>query len=337
MSVENIGIKKIYIAGNRGPCGGVNMALQAAEQVLDIVGGREIVWTPWDIIHNKPTMDNLYNRGLKTFNLEWSQVPDGSIIFNPAHGAPPDFFATAEQKNCLVVDVTCPLVKDVYKKALDAQAAGQYVIYIGERNHPEPKGVLGRLQPDRVKLIENIEDFRKLTLSLDQQAIVLSQTTFGTAEVGEIYQAARMKAGFAVPDRSNICYATDTRQKAVYDLIERYQIDALCVVGSLHSHNSQELVSIGRKANLPSFSVDSGDEMDQIWKSLSQNQIINLGLTSGASVVDNLLFSVVDWVLKKNPVAEINYLDQVIKEQDRTFSLPREAIKALESRYATKE
>ncbi|KKQ07988.1 MAG: hypothetical protein US19_C0034G0024, partial [Candidatus Daviesbacteria bacterium GW2011_GWB1_36_5] len=52
-------VEQILLAGNRGPCGGVNMSLQATREVLAIVSGRERVYTNNEIVHNVPVMEEL--------------------------------------------------------------------------------------------------------------------------------------------------------------------------------------------------------------------------------------------------------------------------------------
>lgn len=335
MRVENI-----FIAGNRGPCGGVNMALEAADQVLTIVDGREPVYTPWDIVHNTPVMDDLRKRGLVNFESNWNRVPDRSIVFKPAHGGPPSLDQIAADKGCLLIDVTCPLVVRVQNMAIEAQSREEDVIYVGALNHPEPAGVLGRLDPQRVHFIHTPQDFQQLNLDPDQPTIVLSQTTMSMGDVGEIYELAGQRPNITIPPRSTICYATDTRQSAVDAMLAEEQIDLFMVVGSLHSHNSQALVEVGRKHGVPSMSVDTATEMPDAWAQLNagtQPQTrLSVGLTSGASVPDALLVPVVKWFTEQYPGVRITWLDQVTKEANRTFRLPETAIQKLRDRYAAK-
>src|SRR5690348_5728333 len=82
-------VTEVLVAGNRGPCGGVNMALSAAKQVLEIVDGREPVFTNWDIVNNTPAMQDLEKMALINVRYNWSGIPDGSILFKSAHGVRP--------------------------------------------------------------------------------------------------------------------------------------------------------------------------------------------------------------------------------------------------------
>ena len=128
--------EKILVAGNRGPCAGVNMALEATNQVLNIVADRETVWTNWPVVNNKPIMKELEARGLKSFDNDWSALPDGSIIIFSAHGVTPKHYQIAREKGCLAIDTTCLLVTVVHNLAKDAEKNGQHVVYIGKKGYP---------------------------------------------------------------------------------------------------------------------------------------------------------------------------------------------------------
>jgi 4-hydroxy-3-methylbut-2-enyl diphosphate reductase len=125
--IPNLAIEKILIAGNRGPCAGVNMALEATNQVLNIVDGREPVYTNWPVVNNDPIMKELTKRGLITFDNDWGTVPGDSIVLFSAHGVTPQHHRVAAAKNCLVIDTTCLQVTSVHNLAKQAEANNQGV------------------------------------------------------------------------------------------------------------------------------------------------------------------------------------------------------------------
>src|SRR3989344_8007319 len=117
---QRFGVERILIAGNRGPCAGVNMAVEAAIQVLEIVDGREDVWTNWPVVNNDPIMGEFEARRLRSFDNDWGLVPDNSIVIFSAHGVTPKHHSIAREKNCLVIDTTCLLVTRVHDLAIQA-------------------------------------------------------------------------------------------------------------------------------------------------------------------------------------------------------------------------
>ncbi len=323
-------VDRILLAGNRGPCGGVNMARDAADQVLNIADGREKVYSNWDIVNNRPLVERLTSRGLVSVRNNWDLVPDNSIVLFSAHGVPPAFHEIAERKKYCVIDVTCPLVTRVHNLAIRSETQGKHVVYIGVNGHPETVGVLGELNPTNSTLIENEEDVLNTHLPEGKPAVVYSQTTLSTAEIKGIMKALKLKyQGIDIPNRWDICYATDNRQSAVEKLLPI--VEGLLVVGSPHSHNSQELRKMGAAKGLPSFSVDYPSDIDKQWFG---PKVRNLGVTSGASVMDEYLGPVVEWFEAVNPELKVSFMDQVIPEKDMTFRLPAKDIQRLQSRYA---
>lgn len=325
---SNFRVEKVFVAGNRGPCGGVNMALEGANQGLDIVAGRETVYTNWDIVNNKPIMNELKSRGLVNFKNDWSLVPDNSIVFVSAHSVAPDFYVIAQKRNCLIIDVTCQLVTRVHNLVKKAEKDGKYIIYVGARGHPEARGVTGELRPDNFTLIDSKDDVRSVPLP-EGPKVVYSQTTLATDEIRDIMAVLHERfPDIEIPPRRDICYATDNRQAAVEKLLP--MIDFLLVVGSQHSHNSQELRKKGEKAGIPAYSVDTPDEIDLDWFT---PDIKNVGMTSGASVPDYLFLPVLDRFKELNPNLVISFEPQVILEREMTFKLPEESINALHTRF----
>jgi 4-hydroxy-3-methylbut-2-en-1-yl diphosphate reductase len=321
-------IEQILLAGNRGPCGGVNMSLEATRQVLRIVDRREPVYTNNEIVHHMPVMEELYREGLVNFRNDWSVVPDNSIVLFSAHGVSPDYHRIAEEKNCLTVDVTCQLVTRQHSLVRKAEAEGRHIIYVGVSGHPETNGVMGEVEEENITLVENIEDAKKLTVSDEKEAVLYSQTTLSTDEIIEIQKEIGKRPNVFIPARWDICYATDNRQAAVEALAPF--ADALLVVGSKKSHNSQELVRKGAKFGIPAYSADEAKDIDRSWFT---DEIKTLGLTSGASVEERYLVDTIKWFIEENSDIRITKMFQARPENFMTFALPKKAITELEARY----
>lgn len=327
----NFPVEKIIVAGNYGPCGGVNMALKTTYRVLSVVDNHEPVYTNWDVVNNGPIMQELRSLGLVNVKNNFELVPDGAIIIFSAHGVPPEFHKIAEQKNLFVVDVTCQLVHRVHSEVKRAVREGKHVVYIAVPGHPEALGVLGEVGEDDITLVAKAADVPDLRLPTEKPSVVYSQTTLLPAEVVEIEEKLREKfPEIEIPNRLDICYAMHNRQAAV-DILMGQGINLLLVVGSPHSHNSQELRSKGEKAGIPSYSVDKPEELKGEWFT---NETKVVGLTAGASVLDRFTNDVIAWLRAQNPQIEVCRNNQVISEQKLTFRLPEEAINRLSERYS---
>lgn len=332
------GVETIKVAGNRGPCAGVNMAIEAAIQVLDVVDGREDVWTNWPIVNNDPIMKEFEARRLKSFDNNWLLVPDNSIVIFSAHGVTPKHHSIAKEKNCLVIDTTCLLVSRVHDLVIESATDGYKVAYIGVDRHPETTGVLGEFEEIRkvrnkdFVLFEKPKDVTKSGISriigTGENWIVYSQTTLMPDEVEELEKALGEKfPDIYIPDRLGICYATYNRQKAVEKLIED-GIDLLLVVGSPKSHNSKMLMRKGLRSHVRSRMLDYPHQLKRRWF----KGVRIAGVISGASVLDRFMDPIMARIISKNPV---EYQEQVKHERmDASYPLPNESIQALRDRFA---
>jgi 4-hydroxy-3-methylbut-2-enyl diphosphate reductase len=325
-----LNVSEVLVAGNRGPCGGVNMTLEAVGQVLDVVGGREAVYTNWDVVHNKPVVKRFEEQGLINIKNDWGKIPDYSILILSAHGVPPSAYEIAKQKKLHIIDTTCPLVTRVHDLAKKAEADGKHVIYQGKNGHPETIGVMGEIQTQNISLIETPSDVDKLDLPKDKEKVIFSQTTLGTDEIRDSQEALRTRfSDIIIPNRWDICYATDNRQQATEEMLNKYLIDFLMVVGSSHSHNSEELRRKADRKDILSILIDDASQIRRVW---FMKDVKRVGVTSGASVLEEYTEGVLDWF--RNEGIEPTYLDQVVNEKNITFKLPQKDIDALTKRWS---
>lgn len=325
-----LSVTEVLVAGNRGPCGGVNKTIEAVTQVLNIVDGREPVFTNWDIVHNKPIVKRFEEKGLINIKNDWEKIPDNSILILSAHGVSPTAYEVAQQKGLHIIDTTCPLVTRVHSLAKKAERDGSHIIYQGMKNHPETEGVLGEIDPENITLIESAEDAKKLTLPGNTEKIIFSQTTLSTDEISDSQEILREKfPDIVIPSKWDICYATDNRQQAVEEMLEKHSIDFLLVVGSSTSHNSQELRKKADSRDIMSVLIDEQSQIKRIWFTGGAKTI---GVTSGASVLEEYTEGVLDWF--RNEGIEPTYLDQIVDEKNITFKLPQKEIDNLSRRWS---
>lgn len=318
---SNYQVKKVIVAGDRGPCGGVNMAIDTTFEVLGIVAGREPVYANNPPVHNDLITVEFAKQGL-VIEPDLQKIPDGSILIASAHGWPSQDKNLAIKKRLLVVDATCQLVAKVERAAQKAVASGKHVIYVGIENHPEPRGILGSLPKGSFTFI----DIRKIAPKLSgeiaiygengpeqiridlAELTILNQTTLSILGVqAKIQELREENPQFSIPDPEGICYATKNRQDQVRERlfsITEIPMDALIVVGSRISHNSKELKEIGEKeARIPSYLVDTPE---QIPFHEFTPEIRRVLVTSGASVLDPYLKEVVDVLISKG--ARLSFL-----------------------------
>jgi 4-hydroxy-3-methylbut-2-enyl diphosphate reductase len=173
-------------------------------------------------------------------------------------------------------------------------------------------------------LIDGLDQVEKLEVKEGEKIAWLSQTTLSVDETLETVHALKKKLPILMdPPSDDICYATQNRQAAVKTIAPK--VDVLIVVGSSNSSNSVRLVDVALEAGVKkSFRVDSESELKKEWFEGAKS----VGLTSGASVPEELVDGVLAW-LNTNGFGDVEEVETI--EEHITFSLPVEIRKDLKA------
>ena len=297
----------LLLAEPRGFCAGVVRAIDVLDAVLD----REPppVYAFHEIVHNRHVVDGFRARGA-IFVDDVAEVPEGSRIVFSAHGVSPAVVEEAERRRLRVIDTTCPLVTKVHLETKNAVKLGYDVLLVGHRGHDETVGTYGEA-PDRTRIVENAGEVADI--EVERPVFVVTQTTLSVNDTADVIDEIRDR----YPDaevRNDICYATTNRQFAVRKIAER--ADLLLVVGSRNSSNSVRLREVAEDAGVTAYRVDGLDEIDPAW----YEGVDVVGLTSGASVPDELLEPIIE-DLKARGVTRVEPV--VVAEENVEFRLPQ--------------
>ncbi len=304
---------KIILANPRGFCAGVERAIEIVERALEKFGAP--VYVRHEIVHNKHVLEDLRAKGA-VFVKELDQVPEGAPVIFSAHGVPKAVPAEAKRRNMMYIDATCPLVSKVHYAAEAHHRLGRRIVLIGHAGHPEVVGTMGQLAEGAVILVERKEDVAKLPFATDEEFSYITQTTLSVDDTREIVEELRARFPRVLqPKSEDICYATTNRQESVRAIAPR--VDALAVIGSKNSSNSNRLVEVAKLAGCAhAFLADNASEID--WASLAG--IHSFGLTAGASAPEELVQGVID--------AAREYFDVEIEtvetaRENVVFNIPR--------------
>jgi len=306
------GEKKIYLLKPRGFCAGVVRAIDVVKIALDLYGPP--VYVRKEIVHNKHVVDELREMGA-IFVEELAEVPAGCRAIFSAHGVSPEVRREAKERNLEIIDATCPLVTKVHLEAVKFAREGNTIVLIGHKNHDEVIGTLGEA-PDKMVLVESVEDVEALELADPSHVTYLTQTTLSLDETRDIM--ARLQERFPQirgPKSQDICYATENRQMAVKGVAQ--YCDLLLVVGSANSSNSKRLVEVGQNYSVNSYLVNDWSEVKPEWLF----GVNNVGVTAGASAPEHLVENIVN-ALRDHGFSQMEEVEMV--EEDVRFSLPPE-------------
>ena len=303
---------KILLASPRGFCAGVNMAIEALERALDYYGTPLYVFH--EIVHNKHIVDGFRDRGVVFVN-EVEEVPPGSRLMYSAHGIAPQVQAASEARNLQVIDATCPLVRKVHWQAIKFARQEYTIVLVGHKGHDEVIGTMGEA-PDRMILVETVEDVDRLVVPNPNKVAYLTQTTLSVDEASVIINRLKQRFPNCVGSpKEDICYATQNRQEALKAVLDRS--DVVLVVGSQNSSNSNRLAEISLEHNKPSHLVDSADDINPAWFTGNETVLV----TAGASAPERLVTGCIEYLQQKfGAVVE----EHTTREENVEFPLPVE-------------
>jgi 4-hydroxy-3-methylbut-2-enyl diphosphate reductase len=312
--------KRVLLAKPRGYCAGVDRAVITVEKALDTYGPP--VYVRKEIVHNRHVVETLRERGA-IFVDETDEVPEGALVVFSAHGVSPEVHAQASARNLRTIDATCPLVTKVHMEAKRFARDDYDILLIGHEGHEEVEGTAGEA-PAHIQLVDTAADADRVEVRDPSKVIWLSQTTLSVDETME--RVDQLRARFPMlsdPPSDDICYATQNRQVAVKAMAP--ECDLVIVVGSQNSSNSKRLVEVAVQAGAAaSYLVDFAHEIDPAWL----DGVATVGVTSGASVPDNLVMDVLTFLAERGygDVQEITTANEKI-----AFALPRELRKNLKA------
>lgn len=279
---------KILLCAPRGFCAGVVRAIEAVEEALRRFG--RPVYVRHEIVHNRYVVEDLKRKGA-IFIDELHEVPDTNapVIFS-AHGVPKSVPEEAARRHLLAIDATCPLVTKVHREAEIHHRRGRNVVLIGHAGHPEVVGTMGQLPDGAVMLVETLDDVARLEPAGAAPLAYVSQTTLSVDDTQQIVEALRARfPAIHGPNKDDICYATTNRQEAVKRVAP--MVDALIVVGSENSSNSQRLREVAERAGCKvTRLLLRGADID--WAAFGA--IRSLGITAGASAPEVLVEEIID-------------------------------------------
>ena len=305
--------RKVLLAKPRGYCAGVDRAVVSVEKALELYGAP--VYVRKQIVHNKFVVTELEARGA-IFVDETDEIPAGATVVFSAHGVSPAVHAEAAALNLKTIDATCPLVTKVHAEARRFAADDYQILLIGHEGHEEVEGTMGEA-PNHVTLVDGPAHVVDIEIDPNRPVAWLSQTTLSVDETLETVGLLREKfPNLLDPPSDDICYATQNRQGAIREIASK--CDLMLVVGSANSSNTVRLVDVALEYGSKSaHRIDFAAELKEEW--LDGVEIV--GLTSGASVPEILVDSVLVWLTERG-FGDVEEVETI--EEHLMFALPPE-------------
>lgn len=306
-------IININLANPRGFCAGVVRAIEIVEKSIEKYGPP--IYVRHEVVHNKFVIENLKKKGaIFTDNID--EIPMNSHVIFSAHGVSKKIREDSKQYQLKPIDATCPLVTKVHNEVNHYLNNDYEIIMIGHKGHPEVEGTLGQeAESAKMFLVENESDIKKIKVKNKDKLAYVTQTTLSLDETRNIIsKLITVFPNIKGPKADDICYATQNRQDAVNNQLDKAEL--LIVVGSNNSSNSNRLKELGDKKNIESYLVDSPKSIKSEWFN-NKKEVL---LTGGASAPEELIKSIIERIASLTNI-KINEFNGV--KENIIFKLPK--------------
>ncbi len=302
---------KIQLAKSFGFCWGVERAVAMAYETRRHYP-KETIWMTNEIIHNPSVNNHLSRMNVKIISAkngikDFSAVSHGDVVILPAFGATVQEMQLLHEKECHIIDTTCPWVSKVWHTVEKHKKHTFTSIIHGKYKHEETLAtrsfagnylvvfdlaeaeyvsnyILGH--GDRDHFMQKFSKAFSKGFDPDihlERVGVANQTTMlksETEEIGKLFENTMLKKyGPAhLNDHflafNTICDATEERQDAMFSLVDE-DLDMLVVIGGFNSSNTTHLQEIAITNNIESFHIDTPDRI-----SVENNSICHKPLES---------------------------------------------------------
>ena len=302
---------KIQLAKSFGFCWGVERAVAMAYETRRHYP-KETIWMTNEIIHNPSVNNHLSRMNVKIISAkngikDFSAVSHGDVVILPAFGATVQEMQLLHEKECHIIDTTCPWVSKVWHTVEKHKKHTFTSIIHGKYKHEETLAtrsfagnylvvfdlaeaeyvsnyILGH--GDRDDFLQKFSKAFSKGFDPDihlERVGVANQTTMlksETEEIGKLFENTMLKKyGPAhLNDHflafNTICDATEERQDAMFSLVDE-DLDMLVVIGGFNSSNTTHLQEIAITNNIQSFHIDTPDRI-----SVENNSICHKPLES---------------------------------------------------------
>lgn len=276
---------EILLAKSAGFCFGVQRAVDTAYEHAD----EENVYTYGQIIHNEEVVGDLKKHGIKVIENddELGLVRNSKVIIR-SHGAEKRVYDILKKNNNEIIDATCPFVKKIHNIVMDECEKGHTIVIVGDRKHPEVKGIMGwcTSTPVVIGSEEEAESFVRSCITGDfktsEDISIVSQTTFNYRKFNNVVDIIRNKL-YNVTAYKTICNATSVRQREAQEIASK--VDAMIVIGGRNSSNTQKLYEISKKECENTYYIQTLVDLDlTTFESVSR-----VGITAGASTPNKII------------------------------------------------
>lgn len=265
---------EVKIAKYSGYCFGVQRALGIAESTIEKYKTQnKRIFTLGPIIHNPGVVKELEEKGITVANSS-EEIDSGDILVIRSHGTPPQIIKELETKGVIIRDATCPFVKRAQEKAKLLSQKGYFVVIVGNKDHPEVKGIKESVENNNFAIVESEKDIKQIPPN--RRIGIIAQTT-QTMEKLMLVVNKLLDKEKEILTINTICNTTKKRQASTQNLAKK--VDLMLIVGGKNSANTTHLADISRNYNPKTYQIESYKEINKKWL----EGVKKVGVSGGAS------------------------------------------------------
>ena len=276
---------EIIRAKYMGFCFGVLEAINVCNSLVEEKGKKYILGM---LVHNKQVVEDMQRKGFKLVTEEEllqdvDSLKENDIVVIRAHGTSKKVHEKLKERKVKVFDATCIFVNKIRQEIEIANEKGYSILFMGDRNHPEVKGIISFAKD--IQIFESYEEATKLKIDLDKTYLLSTQTTLNKRKFEEVKKFFKENyKNVIIFDK--ICGATAVRQKAVEDLAVK--VELMIVVGDTKSSNTKKLYEISKKLNDNTYLIENEEQLDL--DIFSGKKVV--GITAGASTPEETIMNI---------------------------------------------
>ncbi|MDR0804525.1 MAG: S1 RNA-binding domain-containing protein [Oscillospiraceae bacterium] len=339
-------------AKSAGFCGGVLRAVETVRGLCaNVASGGKRPYIIGRIVHNNNVCAELERLGAVTVESP-DEIPDDGIAVIRSHGEPLETYAELNRRGLKYVDLTCPNVKHIHDIVARETALGNKLIYIGDPDHPESKGILSRVKNENFACAVNSPDEfaeflrREYGKIHNKNHFLVLQTTSEFVNshkfisltkrlLTELTNNSIINNVSSIQVYNTVCRASVIRREDVEKNVPLF--DCAVVFGDKHSSNSVKLYDTAKKYSGAHYGAvcvgvcfsdtnDCGAAADFIAdvcnKKNKKNKDVSVFVTAGASVPAEYVKRGVSVMAKKIRNYDIDEPTQITErtDEDRYFA-----------------
>ena len=276
---------EIIRAKHMGFCFGVLEAINVCNSLVEEKGRKYILGM---LVHNKQVVEDMERKGFKLVKEEEllediDDLKENDIVVVRAHGTSKNVHEKLKERKVKVYDATCVFVNKIRQEIEIANEKGYSILFMGDKNHPEVKGVISFA--DNIQIFESLEEAMEVKIDSDKTYLLSTQTTLNKKKFEEVKKYFKENyQNVIIFDK--ICGATAVRQKAVEDLAIKANI--VIIVGDTKSSNTKKLYEISKKLNSESYLVENEEQLDL---TIFRGKEV-IGITAGASTPEETIMNI---------------------------------------------